>query len=138
MASIKFIATNHDKLGSINVKDGQIIFARDEQVIYLDSESNRVAFRNIITIDKEANRAQTAAIEGCFYYVEDSKLIYRYQDSQWNCLNSSEIIFSDRNSFPEQGDSSKLYATEDAIYKWDTQKSDYVKIGSGNIMSELN
>lgn len=117
MASMRFIATNHDKLGSINIKDGQVIFSRDEQVIYLDSESNRVAFRNIITIDKEANRLQTVAIEGCFYYVEDSKLIYRYKDSQWNCLNSSEIVFNDRNSFPEQGDSTKLYATDDAIYK---------------------
>ena len=137
MANIKFIATNHDKLSSIDVKDGQIIFSRDEQVIYLDSESKRSAFKNILTIDKEANRLETVAIEGCFYYVEDTDLIYRYKDSQWVCLNSSEIIFDDRNSFPEQGDATKLYATDDAIYKWDSKTNDYIKIGSGNIMKEL-
>ena len=117
MANIKFIATNHDKLSSIDIKDGQVIFARDEQVIYLDSESKRVAFKNILTIDTEANRETAVAIEGCFYYVEDSKLIYRYKDAQWNCLNSSEIIFNDRESFPEQGDATKLYISENAIYK---------------------
>ena len=80
--NIKFIATNHDKLSFIDIKDGQIIFSRDEQVVYLDSESKRVAFKNILTIDAEANRAETVAIEGCFYYVEDSHLLYRYKDSQ--------------------------------------------------------
>ena len=137
MANMKFIATNHDKLAEIPTKDGQVIFSRDEQVIYLDSESNRVAFKNILIIDTEANRAQTVAIEGCFYYVEDSKLIYRYKDSQWNCLNSTEIIFNDRNAFPQIGDAAKIYVTKNSIYKWDAETEDYVKIGSGNIMEEL-
>lgn len=117
MANVKFIATNSNKLSEIAKKDGQIIFSRDEQVIYLDSSNKRTAFKNILIIDTEANRAQSVAIEGCFYFVEDSNLLYRYKDSQWNCLNSSEIIFNDRNAFPEIGDATKLYATNDAIYK---------------------
>lgn len=137
MANMKFIATNQNKLVEIPVKDGQVIFARDEQIIYLDSNSKRYSFKNILTIDTEANRETTIALEGCFYYVEDSKLIYRYKDAQWNCLNSSEIIFNDRESFPEQGDATKLYVSENAIYKWDSVSNDYIKVGSGNIMEEL-
>lgn len=137
MANMRFIATTKEKLGSIPITDGQMIFSRDEQVIYLDSESNRNAFKNILTIDTEANRTETVAIEGCFYYVEDSKLLYRYKDSQWNCLNPSEIIFNNREQFPEKGDTARIYVSENAIYKWNGETSDYIKIGSGDIMNEL-
>ena len=137
MANMKFIATNQNKLAEIPIKDGQVIFARDEQVIYLDSNSKRYSFKNILTIDTEVNRETTVALEGCFYYVKESKLIYRYEDSQWNCLNSSEIIFNDRESFPQTGDPTKLYVSENAIYKWDGIAQQYIKVGSGNIMEEL-
>ena len=135
---LKFIATNKDKLTQIPVTEQErVIFSRDEQVIYLDSEGKRVAFKNILSIDKEENRPSTMAIEGCFYYVEDTDLIYRYKDGQWICLNSSEIIFDDRNSFPQTGDEKKIYVAEDSIYKWDKARNEYVKIGSGNVMGEL-
>lgn len=137
MANIKFIATNHNKLSSINIKDGQIIFVKDEKTIYLDSEGARVAFENILTIDSENNREQTVAIEGCFYYVEDSKLIYRYKNAQWNCLNSSEIVFDDKDSFPKTGDEKKIYISDNNIYKWNKENNEYIKIGCGNIMNEL-
>ena len=138
MANMRFIATTKEKLDSIEKVDGQVIFVRDEQVIYLDSENKRDAFKNILIIDTEANRAETTGIEGSFYYVEDSKLLYRYKDSQWNCLNSSEIIFSDRQSFPELGDASKIYIADNIIYKWDTNEADYIKIGCGDAMKELH
>ena len=139
MINMRFIATTKEKVNeeTIPIKDGQVIFSRDEQIIYLDSESKRTAFKQILDIDKEENRLATPALEGCFYYVKDSGLFYRYQDSEWVCLNSSEIIFDERNSFPEQGNETKLYVTEDSIYKWDNQQSDYVKVGTGNIMGEL-
>ena len=47
---MKFIATTSNKVESIKVASGQLIFSRDDRVIYLDSDLGRTSFQQIITL----------------------------------------------------------------------------------------
>ena len=49
---MKFIVTNKNKLDSISIVSGQLIFARDERVIYLDSDV-RTPFTQMIYLATE-------------------------------------------------------------------------------------
>lgn len=122
MAQVKFIATVKAKINDIPVESGNIIFSTDDRVIYLDKGDKRISFQQIMTIATEVERERyVGALDGCFYYVEETNLLYRYsKEKQWTCLNkagSGNVIFDDRGSFPEKGDPTALYVTDDAIYK---------------------
>ena len=52
---MKFIATTSDKISSIDVVSGQLLFSRDDRVIYLDTDK-RTSFQQIITVVDEDTR----------------------------------------------------------------------------------
>ena len=52
---MKFIATTSDKISGIAVQSGQLIFSRDDRVIYLDTDV-RTSFQQIITVVNEETR----------------------------------------------------------------------------------
>ena len=122
MAQMKFIATVKAKINDIPVESGNMIFSTDDRVIYLDKRDTRISFQQIMSIATEDDRENYQyPLNGCFYYVEETNLLYRYsKEKQWTCLNkagSGNVIFDDRGSFPEKGDPTALYVTDDAIYK---------------------
>ena len=66
--SMHFIATTTDKLGSIEVKAGQLIFCSDTRIIYLDTNV-RTSYQAIINVvDEETRQAIESPLEG-YYYV---------------------------------------------------------------------
>ena len=80
MANIKYIATTSDKLKQIPFQAGQIIFSRDDRVIYLDSDK-RTAFRQISFLDYESERKKLVSpINQSFYFVELFLIIYLQQE----------------------------------------------------------
>ena len=143
MAQVKFIATVKAKIDSIPKEPGNIIFSTDDRVVYLDKASDkRISFQEIMTIATESEReVYTGAVNGGFYYVTETHLLYRYSnDEKWICLNkagSGNVIFDDRGSFPEKGDPTALYVTDDSIYKWSDSSNDYIKVGAGSLDSAL-
>ena len=88
---VKFIATTSDKLSSINIKAGQIIFSMDERAIYLDTDV-RTSFQQIITLVREEIRQNlTSPIKG-FYFVKDTKVLWHYEDGVWTHLCKDAIL----------------------------------------------
>ena len=69
--TMKFIATTKDKLDSIPIIAGSLIFVRDDRAIYLDvTDSQRTIYQSVITItSEEERRTMIAPIDG-FYYVQ--------------------------------------------------------------------
>ena len=126
---MKFIATTSDKINSINVVSGQVIFSTDDRVIYLDSNI-RNAFSTIITLATEAQRLGIIPVKG-FYFVEETSILWRYGDSGWEQLTGegdSRIIFANREDFPAVGQEHVLYCTPDAIYQYSNTTHSYVQI----------
>ena len=72
---MKFIATTSNKVESIKVTSGQLIFSRDDRVIYLDSDLGRTSFQQIITlIDDDQRLAIQFPLQG-YYFVKSTKIL---------------------------------------------------------------
>ena len=71
---MKFIATTSDKLDQIPVKQGQLIFSRDDRVVYLDSDK-RTSFQQIITLVDEEQRKKSYRTDAriLFYWLLSSQ-----------------------------------------------------------------
>lgn len=125
---MKFIATNKNKVSDIAVTNGQIIFSRDERVIYLDAENERTAFQQIIILSTEAQRKSLVSpVEG-FYFVEDTAILWNLRSGYWTPLNQKpdeQIIFDD---MPVKGKAERLYVNDGVIYQWDTTLKTYVQV----------
>lgn len=131
---MKFIATTSDKIKDIAVTSGQLIFSRDDRVIYLDAGTERTSFQQILSVPTEEFRSElTFPIQG-FYFVEDTKILWRYQNGTWLQVTEppkESIIFLSQEDFPEQGKEGILYVDGDTLYRWNDATQNYSKIGTG-------
>lgn len=129
MASIvKFYSTVSSNLNQIPQSDGQIIFAKDTQVMYLDDEGIRLPY-NVIKVFKQDSfrEALINPAEG-FYFVEETAVLWRYKD-KWKQLTPDNlqqvIIGKTLDDFDSLGNPSSLYVTDNGIYKWDELLKEY-------------
>ena len=127
---MRFIATTSDKINSIPVVSGQMIFSKDDRVIYLDS-NERTSFQQIAILVTESQRQNlTDPIPG-FYFVKETKMLWNFDDNTWIPISGGgaiepQIIFGDTESLPEQGVENKLYIDKKHIYQWDSSINQYV------------
>lgn len=133
---MKFIATTSNKISTIEKVAGQLIFSRDNRVIYLDTDSNtRTAYYTIITLTTEAHRDSLVSPVAGFYFVEETAILWYYDNSEgWEQLTNTPdnriLFYSSISEFPVQGKEGILYNTLDNIYKWSSLQNTYIKIGS--------
>lgn len=133
---MKFIATTSAKINDIQVQSGQLIFSRDDRVIYLDTDV-RTSFQQIITlVSEEVRQSMTSPVQG-FYFVKDKKTLWNYDGSVWSQLSAEpkeNIVFGDRAEFPEIGKEGVLYIDKIKFYQWDADTHSYYEMG-GNVMA---
>lgn len=113
--SMKFIATTSDKLGTINIEAGQVIFCSDTRVIYLDTDK-RTSYQAIINVvDEETRQAIVTPLQG-YYYVMSDNTLWSYFDT-WVQMtgHSSSLIFVD--SLPVEGEEDVIYVVVDKMYR---------------------
>lgn len=80
---MKFITTTSNKISTIEKVAGQLIFSRDNRVIYLDTDSNiRTAYYTIITLTTEAHRDSLVSPVAGFYFVEETAILWYYDNSE--------------------------------------------------------
>lgn len=72
---MKYIVTNRNKLDSIEVASGQLIFVRDDRVIYLDSDV-RTPFTQMIYLTTEEQRQNLKSALKGFYFVEETSILW--------------------------------------------------------------
>lgn len=131
---MRFIATTSDKMNSIDIESGQLIFSRDDRVIYLDTDV-RTSFQQIITVVNEQTRQELISPVSGFYFIEDTKTLWRYNNSIWEQLTEppkENLVFAERENFPVQGQEEVLYVDKDTIYTWDANNNVYIEMGALN------
>ena len=131
---MRFIATTSDKMNSIDIESGQLIFSRDDRVIYLDTDV-RTSFQQIITVVNEQTRQELISPVSGFYFIEDTKTLWRYNNSIWEQLTEppkENLVFAERENFPVQGQEEVLYVDKDTIYTWDANNNVYTEMGALN------
>lgn len=101
MQLIKFIKTTSDKISTIDIISGQLIFSTDRKETFLDIDSStRIQFGEIIYIDSEADRLLiTTPISDKLYYTKDTDKLYSYTGGSWkSIIISSFTALSDTPS----------------------------------------
>ena len=129
---MKFIVTNAKKLNDIEIVSGQLIFVRDERIIYLDSDI-RTPFTQMIYVSTEVQRQAISSPLKGFYFVEETSVLWHFDKTKgWEQITSApdeRLVFDTCDNFPAQGKTGVLYCAPEAIYQWNTSLSSYVKMG---------
>lgn len=114
--SMHFIATTSDKLESIEIKAGQVIFVSDSQTIYLDTDK-RVAYDAIIRVaNEETRQAIKTPIQG-YYYVIQENTLWNYFDNNWTQMTGqSSLVFAD-GELPQEGERNAIYVDDTKMYR---------------------
>lgn len=129
---MRFIATTSDKMDDIDIVSGQLIFSRDDRVIYLDTDV-RTSFQQIITVVNEQTRQELVSPVNGFYFIEDTKTLWRYNNSQWQQVTEppkENLVFAEKNNFPIKGQENVLYVDKNTIYTWDSENNVYIEVGA--------
>lgn len=129
---MRFIATTSDKMDDIDIVSGQLIFSRDDRVIYLDTDV-RTSFQQIITVVNEQTRQELVSPVNGFYFIEDTKTLWRYNNSQWQQVTEppkENLVFAEKNNFPIKGQENVLYVDKNTIYTWDSENNVYIEVGT--------
>ena len=125
---MKFIATNSDKIKTLPLQQGQLIFSRDDRVIYLDSDV-RTEFTTFIVLDTEEERTNLISQVNGFYFIEETKILWRHINKEWFPLNEKprqSIVFDEK---PTTGVKDTLYVVNDKIYRWEPTQNKYIIVG---------
>lgn len=127
----KFITTTEDRLNLLPISNGQLIFVRDSRKICLDYQDTRVEYGQIIVLTDENHRLSITQPFNTFYFVLDTRVLWRCQDGEWIPLTTpprENIIFvGNKEELPEKGTIGILYATATDLYTWNGES--YTKMG---------
>lgn len=117
-ASMRFITTTKDKLNDITVVNGQLIFSRDERIIYLDASGERTPYQTVMVVKDDATRqALQSPVEG-IYYTREENILWSYYDSSWKQITGvdSNLIIAD-GTLPSTGKRNALYLDDTTLYR---------------------
>lgn len=125
----KFITTTQDRLELLPISDGQLIFVRDSRKICHDYNGERIEYGQIIVLADENHRLSIAKPFNTFYFVLDTHILWRYQETEWIPLTTppkENVVFI--GELPEKGEQNVLYAVGSDIFTWNG--TEYVKMGA--------
>lgn len=126
---ISVIATTGSKLQDLIIKDGQLIFIQDKQRIALDFNGKRVFYNQIIILNSESDRQLILApVEGLFYFVIETAILWTYNNSQWVQITTpAENIIYINDTPPQSGKESQLFfnTSKKNISVWDKESESY-------------
>lgn len=135
---LSIVATTTERVRELPIKNGQLIFARDEKYgfhrIAFDRADGRIFYNQITVLECESDRiALTSPIAG-YYFIIDTASFWRYQDGVWDKLTKEpdEIIFIG-TELPTLGQSNaSLYINkaEKEISIFDEETDNYIAVAN--------
>ena len=134
---LSIVATTTQRVRELPIKDGQLIFARDEQYgfhrIAMDFKGKRVFYNQITVLESEYDRSTLDSPAVGYYFIISSACLYRYQDGAWEKLTKEpdEIIFIGEE-LPTLGQESTLYVNhkEKEISVWVEETDSYITVSN--------
>lgn len=126
---ISVIATTGSKIKDLVIKDGQLIFIQDKQRVALDFNGKRVFYNQIVILNSESDRQLILApVEGLFYFVIETAILWTYNNSQWVQITTpaENIVYID-DTPPQSGKESQVFfnTSEKNISVWDKKSQSY-------------
>lgn len=124
-------ATTGSRLSDLVIKDGQLIFVQDKHRIAFDFKGKREFYNQIEEIATEEERTGIEPIEGLFYFVINTAVLWTYR-SKWIQLTTppQDVIFIGVE-LPELGSANTLYVNKNGgISVWDSSTLGYVVVAT--------
>lgn len=88
MAKLKLYETIESKLPTLTKTNGNLIVARDTKSLYMDLNGDRFQIADYVDVKTHDDLISTLTpLANKFYYVTDTKKLYRYINGSWQCLN---------------------------------------------------
>ena len=127
-AILSVVTTTANRLSDLSIKNGQLIFVKDRLKIALDYDNNRTFLRAISELQSDSERKSLSApIEGAFYFVIDTAILWNYTQTWLQITTSPKEIISIGTSFPELGVENTLYidSLQNIISIWNNKEKKY-------------
>ena len=131
-----FISASKNRLKEIPFSDGQLIFVRDEQIIYRDEATGlRNRYTDLIVLKTENESVTLSTPYEKFYFVEETCVLWLYTNA-WYQLTSSVAnpiyIAESKAELPSIGQSNMMYICkkESENYIWDITLRQYFRVSS--------
>lgn len=121
------VADQASKLKDLSIGHQQLIFCEDKRKIALDFDEKRTFYNQIETLETDAERETCEPVNGVFYFVIRTAVLFYYEDG-WIQVTTrpSEITFIGESVFPEIGEENQLYVSRtDGIKVWDNETQTY-------------
>lgn len=129
---LSVIGTVKSKLSDLPIKNGQLIFVQDSQKIALDFNGKRVFYNQIVILKTEQERQELLApVEGLFYFVLGTAVLWTYSTDWIQVTNSPEEILFVGTTLPELGSEKTIYVNKanKNISIWDKETNTYIIVG---------
>lgn len=129
---MRLIATSSNKIRSLPIKDGQLIFLQDLGRIAFDFKGQRVFYNQIVELETESERLALDNPLNGYYFVIGSGCLWFYKDGWTQITGRPESILFIDVELPELGQEDKLYVNkaERDISVWDEKTSQYIKVAN--------
>lgn len=125
---LSIIGTVGSKVSDISIKNGQLIFVQDKHRIALDFNGKRTFYNDITTIETDEERqSMLAPINGCFYFVINTAILWFYNDKWIQVTTSPQEVLFIGMELPNLGSENKLYVNTSGknISIWDIEEKKY-------------
>ena len=133
-ASMSVIVTTSEKLSSLLIKNGQLIFVKDKCRIAFDFNDKRTFYNQITELETDYERISLSSPSDGYYFIIDTAVLWRY-DNGWTQITSSPegIVFIGAE-LPELGQAKDktLYVnkTKKEISIYDKAANSYVVVAN--------
>lgn len=93
-APMSVVVTTSEKLSSLLIKNGQIVFVKDKRRIALDWNDKRTFYNQITELETDYERISTSSPSNGYYFVIDTAILWRY-DNGWTQITTKpdDIVF---------------------------------------------
>ena len=117
---MRFCTTRSELLNTIPIQKAQLIFVQDTRQIFLDSDTERIEYGQIIVLVNEVQRLSIQPLSA-FYFVLETNILWRYNGG-WVQLTSAPqenvLFLNNKAELPATGQNNRLYITDTGIYRW--------------------
>lgn len=131
-ASMSVVVTTSEKLSSLVIKNGQLVFVKDKGRIALDFNDKRKFYNQITELETDNERGSLPSPSDGYYFVIDTAVMWHYQDG-WTQITSKpdDIVFIGAE-LPELGQEKTLYVdkTKKEISVYDKHTDSYVVVAN--------
>lgn len=140
MANVTYYLTDAAHLDSIDIAQGNLLFCEDTKRIYFDNEDRRVCYDSIMVFATDADRMLFANPMDGFYFVSETKILWRYENNTWTALTTpptNNVIFIPKSELPTPGAFATLYICDTEMFIWSPTENKYIPMNADSIWHEV-